>query len=156
MASSTRSHAEEIAGGLAAFLRDAGVLAWDDFEDGTPYESDTEWPTFLGPRMPSSPDAIVAITPTTRSYVRADVIQGIQIRVRGSVDADLNEVTLKGQEIHDVLYPNGFPLAHATLGTVRVGAVIPSGDELPLDADDARRRGYIMNVRVRARRPRPE
>lgn len=157
MASSTRSHAERIAGGLAAFLAAAGVVQWDDFDED-PYDplDPPEWPTFLGPEMPATPDRCVVLTPTTRSYVRADVMQGVQIRVRGSVDGVSAEVLDKLQEIHDVIYPNGFPLSNATLGDVRVGAVLPAGDELPLDPDAGRRRGIIKNVRVRARRPRPE
>lgn len=156
MASSTRSHAERITGGIGAYLAAKGIATWDDFGDGDAYDVDSSWPVFLGPDMPASPDACIVLTATMRSYVRADVYQGVQIRVRGSIDGPQNEVGFKLQEIHDALYPNGFPLAHATLGDVRVGAVLPSGDELPLDPDGQRRRGQIKNVRVRARRPRPE
>lgn len=154
MASSGRSFTRLLVGGLAQYLAEHDVAEWDDFGSGTAYTSASEWPVFLGPDMPSTPDPIVVLTPGVTSYLRADIMQNVQIRVRGTAGVDEDEVADRAQRIMDVLYPNGFPLVHAQFGEIRVGAVLP-GDRLPLSRDENRRHGIVQNVRIRARRPRP-
>lgn len=155
------SFAHEIAGGTAAYLAGLGLVAWDDFGEGTAYTADSEWPTFLGPDMPPTPDSVVVITPTSQTKIRGDVLQGLQIRLRGPATSadeahpDPRIVADKAQAIEDALYPNGFPLVHVTLGAVRVGAVL-FGNATPFSPDGRGRHGHVMNFTVRARRPRPQ
>ena len=163
MASSTPNYGDRVASGVAAYLASLDILDWDERGEGTPYADaggnlaeGIEWPTYIGPDMPATPDQIIVITPTVQSYMRADIVTGIQIRIRGARGALASVVADKGQAIFDALYPNGFPLVHVTMGTVRVGAVLP-GDALPpLARDGERRHGFIQNFRLRTRRPRPE
>jgi hypothetical protein len=149
----------EIVGGVAAMLAAESVLAWDDFGDGTAYDGDTEWPTFLGPLMPASPNRLAVITPTTQLQIRATLLQNFQLRIRGSAITDeteptLQEVSDQRQAILDVLYPNGFPIVHVQLGTVRAGIIRYLGST-PTDPDSSGRLGMMMNFQARARRPRP-
>lgn len=152
---STPSYKQTVTAGVATYLAENGLASWDDFGNGTPYTSSTEWPIFLGPNMPATPNRLICLTPGVQSFVRADVTTSIQIRLRGSMGATSDEVEAKAQAIHDLFYPNGFPLAHVTLGTIRAGAVLP-GDMLPVERDSNRRHGHIQSIRVRSRRPRPE
>src|SRR5690606_16101353 len=145
----------EIAEGIAAYLAAAGIVAWDERGAGEEYTLATEWPTYSGPDMPASPHRPGVLTPVTATRSRADVDTMIQIRLRGAQDDDVDEVAEKAQQIADVFYPNGFPLVHATLGRVRVGAVLPVS-ETTLPRDGQRRHGHSLNFRVRSRRPRPE
>lgn len=158
---STPSYAYTLVGGFAAFLAENGAGVWDDFGNGTPYTTGSAWPIYLGPDMPVSPSRLIVLTPGVQTRIRADVIQNMQIRLRGNaadpdqLGAALDDVLGKTQEILDLVYPNGFPRAHVQLGPVRVGAIIP-GDILPLASDGNRRPGATLNIRIRARRPRPE
>lgn len=152
MLSSTPSFEFRLAWGLASYLAEHNLLDWDDNEQGEPYTAETECPTYIGPEMPAGPDRIAVITPGTQTFVRATVTTMMQVRLRGAADEPADVVAGHAQAIRDALYPNGFPLAHVSLGDVRVGAVIPSGSTLPIEADSARRAGYIMNFAIRARR----
>lgn len=155
MPSSTRSYKRQIVGGVAVYLADNGLADWDDFGTGAAYDENSEWPVILGPDMPPLPHKLIVLTPGPQSFLRADVLTTVQIRLRGAQDATADEVEEEAQAIHDLFYPNGFPLAHVLLGTVRVGAVFP-GDMLPLDPDSQRRHGHIQSIRVRSRRPHAE
>jgi len=155
---STLSYPLQIVDGIAKYLEEHGIASWDEFGEGEPYTGETEWPIYLGPDMPVSPNRVIVITPGVQSFMRADVMTSVQIRLRGTPstpqDPHRDEVSSKMQEIHDLFYPNGFPLAHVTMGNIRVGAVFP-GDAQPLDPDGSRRHGALQNFRLRTRRPRP-
>lgn len=150
MASSTRSYTRLLVGGLAEYLAAVGLGSWDDFGEGVPNTGSSEWPIYLGPDVPATPDRLIVLTPGTRSFLRADIVTNIQIRLRGSVGASADEVQDHAERIHQALYPNGFPLAHVTMGELRIGAVFP-GDTLPLDRDKNRRHGHIQSFRFRGR-----
>jgi hypothetical protein len=153
------SLALELAGGVAAYLAEHDVVSWDDFGAGTAYDSSTPWPTFIGPRMPTGPDALVVVTSTVQARIRADVLQGFQIRLRGDAlsedsEPDPEQINALHDAILAVLYPNGYPLVHATLGNVRVGIVRYLGSMIA-ETDAAGRLGIMLNFQARARRPRP-
>jgi hypothetical protein len=155
------SYELQLLGGIAGFLNDHELGSWDDF-GATPYTEDTVRPIFIGPDMPTYPDECITLTPGVRSYMRADILTGVQIRLRGKKvdgtagnDAVSTDVSDWAQQVMDVFYPNGFPLTATQFGSVRVGAVIP-GDALPLSRDANGRFGYIQNFGFRGRRPRPE
>lgn len=148
------SYALEVIGGLATYLADHDLASWDDFGAGTAYTGATEWPIFIGPDVPAMPHRVIVLTPGPQMFTRADVMTSVQVRIRGLKDDTYIEVGDKAQEIMDLLYPNGFPLAHVALGSIRVGAVIP-GSTLPLSPDADRRHGHIQNFGIRSRRPRP-
>jgi hypothetical protein len=145
---------------MAVYLSDLDLVSWNDY-DATPYTDDDEWPTVIGPDGPPTPDQLVVITATTTApRIRARVMQGVQIRLRGpgstqDSEPDPEIVAAKGQAIADALYPNGFPLVHVLLGDVRVGAVL-SGSTMLLEPDTRGRHGLIMNFTVRAQRPHGE
>lgn len=159
MPSTTLSHARLVVGGVAQYLADRGLAAWDDYGNGEPYDADTTWPVFIGPDVPTSPHRLIVLTFAGQTFDRADIETRVQVRLRslpdnGATEDPVDELYRQAQAIHDTFYPNGFPLVHARLGAVRVGKVTP-GDTLPLDPDAARRSGIIQNFRIRSRRPRP-
>lgn len=149
------SFTDILLGGMATFLAEQGLVEWDQYGEGAPYTLASMWPVYPGPDMPSTPDRVVVITPGVTSFIRADIMQTFQIRLRGSKGSPASEVHNQMQAIHDVFYPNGMPLSHVALGPVRVGAVFPA-DRLPLSADESRRHGVLQNFRIRARRPGPQ
>lgn len=158
MPSDTRSYPRRVVGGLATYLAAQGAASWDEFGQGTAYTTDTAWPIYIGPDMPTSPDRLIVLTPGVQAHRGADILSSVQIRLRGLPDDENgshgDEVADKAQQIHDILYPNGFPLVHVAMGDIRVGAVFP-GDALPLDPDGSRRHGSIQNFRLRTRRVGP-
>lgn len=153
----SESFAREIAVGFLTYLGEQDLIDFTALED--PFDGTEPWPGVLGPVLPPSPDQIVVVTPGPQSLLRADVMQGIQIRLRGArstteAEADPRVVQDRAQGIVDALYPNGFPLVHVSMGTVRIGAVL-NPQMLPVDPDPSGRSGIIINVTARLRRPRP-
>lgn len=146
------SDGDVIARGLAAWLAGADIIAWAPVTGA--YDGTTEWPTYIGPRMPLTPDEVVVITPTTADYVRGDVMQGIQVRLRGAADARDDAVRARAQSILDMCLPNGFPRTAVLLGDTRVGGIFP-GPNTNLGDDAQRRPEVVQNYRIRFRRPRP-
>lgn len=149
----TDSFDQRIAEGMAWYMADHGIANWDR-NGGDAYVDDTPWPTYLGPEMPSTPNRCIVVTPGAQSFVKANVLIGVQIRVRGEVrdkGGSIDQTQQKMQAIHDLFYPNGWPLSNAMLGNVRVGAVIP-GSRMPLSPDERGRHGALEEFGIRARR----
>lgn len=145
------SYREQVGYGFAAFLASKGVLSWDaDYA----YTPDDEWPTYVQSDAPKTPDRLVHIAVGPQTFIRADVVTSIQVRVRGGQDDTESVASDKMQQIQDILYPNGFPLVHTLMGGVRVGIARPGG-LLPLTADQSRRFAVVINYMLRTRRPRP-
>lgn len=142
------SYRQQLAEGVLEFLAGKDLATWEPEQN---YAADVEWPSFTGPDMPAAPDRILVATVGSQTFERADVVSMLQLRFRGTPDADLDEIGAHGQAVRDVLYPRGFPLSHALLGTVRVGAVYPV-NEAALDPDRSRRYGLVQNYRIRSRR----
>jgi hypothetical protein len=140
-----------LAAGFAGWLDVNGIGSWADVSG--PYTSSTEWPIYLGPDMPSAPDQCIVITPTVRAPRRgADILQSMQVRLRGRADAGRNDVAAKAQDIEDLCYPNGFPRVFVQLGFLKAGQIL-NGPATLLPADGARRVGLTMNYTIRYRNP---
>lgn len=137
--------------GFAEWIAAETAATWN----GTgQYTSATVWPVYRGPDMPPSPDQCIVVTPTVVSSRRADIEQGVQVRLRGVAFASPVAVRDMAQEIHDLAYPNGFPAVHLDMGALRVGAIMP-GPRAPIVRDERGRYGWISDYVVRWRKPRP-
>lgn len=144
-----------VIGGTASRLADLGFGTWDDF--GTAdvvYDTDTEYPIYGGPDLPSNPDRLILVSPVARSNVRSTYSVQTQVRLRGKPDEGPAVVARRAQDIADAFAPAGMPYVPVggLLGPLRnVGAVGLFGQTLPLTPDTARRWGYVINLRIRFR-----
>ena len=135
-----------LADGFGVFLTAAALLDWDAVTLNTA----AVWPMLEGPDMPTSPNRLVIVTAGEPVFVRATATANVQVRLRGAVDAGVDEVLEQAERIRRAFTPNGFPLVHATLGTLRVGEVRHLNG-LVLSPDASRRFGHVQNYRVRFR-----
>lgn len=132
--------------GFGVFLTAANLVGWDpDTVDGS-----ADWPMFEGPDMPTSPDRLVVVTAQEPQFVRGTATATVQVRLRGSVDDGVDGVLEQAEAIRRAFTPNGFPLVHATLGTLRVGEVRHLNG-LTMSPDASRRFGHVQNYRARFR-----
>ena len=132
--------------GFGVYLTALDVLAWDPVT----LPSGADWPMLEGPDVPTDPDRLVVVTAQEPVFVRATATATVQVRLRGSADADVGEVLEQAEAIRRAVTPNGFPLVHADLGTIRVGEVRHLNG-LTLSPDGSRRFGFVQNYRVRFR-----
>lgn len=150
----TPSDSDVVADGLAAWLANGiGPVEFDGLP-GVTYDADTEWPIFIGPDVPPTPDRLIVITPLSAPRVRGTVEQDVQIRLRGTGWDDAWQVRACAQAIVDYCTPNGFPRVHVNMGAVRVG-MVKVETQTPIPVDGQKRPGYTLNLRIRYRKPLP-
>jgi len=142
---------DRVVDGFAEWIAAETAATWNPTGQ---YTSATVWPVYRGPDMPPSPDQCIVVTPTVIASRRADIEQGLQVRLRGAAFAAPQTVRDMAQEIHDLAYPNGFPAVHLDMGGLRVGAIMP-GPRAPIVRDERGRYGWISDYVVRWRKPRP-
>jgi hypothetical protein len=150
----TPSDGDVVAAGFAAWIAN-GI---DPIEfDGLPdveYTTATEWPIYVGPDIPPSPDQVIVITPADAIRVRGTILQSLQIRLRGLAREDAWQVRACAQAIIDYCTPNGFPRGHVNMGAFRAGTVMIRS-RMPIPVDGQKRPGMTVNLDIRYRKPLP-
>jgi hypothetical protein len=141
------SYPYQVADRFATFLAAEGHGVYgDDLPDTA------EWVLLLGPQAPTSDVTVINVTPSNMAVSRADVNLGVQLKWRGTVDADpWGEVADRVQAVMDWAQPNGHPRSSFQLGDLRFGRVNVTSS-LILGPDAQRRPVATLNLEFHARR----
>lgn len=145
-----------IARAFAAWVAAGTAATWDNAGAGPAYTAATNYPIFIGPDMPPTPDRIIVVTPTTIAQRMARIDQGLQVRVRGAAKlGDPDDVHTMAQALQDLAYPNGFPAVGVDFGAPIGRVSVLSAARGPIPRDDGGRFGFVANYVIRWRKVAP-
>lgn len=147
MPSPEKSYPYLVADRFAKFLAAEGHGVYGD-----ELPEDSEWVLMLGPQAPASDVTVINVTPSNPVMFRADVTLGVQLKWRGTVDADpWGEVADRVQAVTDWAQPHGRPRSSFYLGELGFGRVNVTSSMI-LGPDAQRRPVATLNLEFHGRR----